>query len=54
MMPEGFVTFEAIRKAKNKGTMCAVHNDLKPKLINLYEDPFKLIVVEVEASRKGI
>ena len=53
-MPEGFVTFEAIRKAKNGGTMCAVHNDLNPKLINIYEDPFELIVVEVEARKKGI
>ena len=54
LMPAGFVTFEAVRKAKNGGTMCAVHNDLKPKLISVYEDPFELIVVEVEASRKGI
>ena len=54
LMPAGFVTFEAVRKAKNGGTMCAVHNDLKPQLISVYEDPFELIVVEVEASRKGI
>ena len=34
--------------------MCSVHSDLNPKLIEVYEDPFKLLVVEVEASKKGI
>ena len=53
-MPEGFVIFEAIRKAKHGGTMCAVHEDLKPRLIEEYNDPFELIVVEIEGQNKSI
>ena len=49
-MPEGFVIFDAIRKVKHGGTMCAVHSDLKPKLIETYENPIELVVVEVEAE----
>ena len=30
------------------GTMCAIHEDLNPKLIEEYNDPFELLVVEVE------
>ena len=54
VMPEGFVTFEAIQKAKNGGTMYSVHSDQNPKLIEAYEDTFELLVVEVEAKKKGI
>ena len=49
-----FVIFESIRKAKHGGTMCAVHEDLKPKLIEEYNDPFELLVVEIEAKNKAI
>ena len=34
--------------------MCAVHEDLKPKLIEEYNDPFELLVVEIEAKSKAI
>ena len=54
IMPEEFVVFEAIRKAKHGGTMCAVHSELNPKLIDTYEDLFEMVVVEVEANKKGI
>ena len=53
-MPNGFVTFEAIRKAKHGGTLCAIHEDLSPKLIEEYSDPFELIVVEIKAENKCI
>ena len=35
-MPAGFVIFEAIRQAKHRGKMCAISQDLKPKLIEEY------------------
>ena len=54
IMPEGFVVFEAIRKAKHGGTMCAVHSEPYPKLIDIYEDPFEMVVVKVEANKKRI
>ena len=54
VMPDGFVTFEAIRKAKHGGTMCAVHQNFNPKLIETYEDPFELLVVEIEAHKESI
>ena len=53
-MPDGFMTFEAICKAKNGGTMCAIHQDFNPKLIETYEDPFELIVVEIECNKENI
>ena len=53
-MPVGFVTFEAIRKAKHGGTMCTVHQDLNPKLIEEYSDSFELLVIEVEADNNSI
>ena len=49
-MPAGFVIFEAIRKAKQGGTMCAISQDLKPNLIEEYNNPFELLVVEVEVE----
>ena len=51
---ENFVTFEAIRKKKNGGTVIGVHEALKPILINEYNDPFELLVVEIEAANKHI
>ena len=53
-MNKTFVIFEAIRKAKNGGTMCAIHEDLKPKLIEEYDDPFELLVVEIISNKKEI
>ena len=53
-MPVGFVTFEAIRKAKHGGTMCTIHEDLNPKLIEEYSDPFEMLVVEVETDINSI
>ena len=53
-MPSGFVVFEAIRKAKHGGTMCAIREELNPKLINVYEDSFELLVVEVNVEKKNI
>jgi hypothetical protein len=53
-MPQGFVVFEAIRKAKHGGTMCAIREELNPKLIEEYNDTFELLVVEVEVNKKSI
>ena len=50
LMPRQFVVFEAIRKAKCGGTMCAAHEDLKPKLIEEYNDPFELLIVKIEVE----
>ena len=47
-LPDNFVIFEAIRKAKNGGILCAVNENLNPKLIEEYDDPFELLVVEIE------
>ena len=44
------VVFEAIRKTKGGGTLIAGHSSLNPKLIDVYEDEFELIVVEVEVK----
>ena len=52
-MPTGFVTFEAIRKEKHGGTLCAIREELNPKLIEEYNNNFELLVVEVEASNKN-
>ena len=52
-MPESFVVFETIRKAKNEGTMCAIKEDLSPKLIEEYNNPFELLVVEVKTKGQG-
>ena len=53
-MHESFVVFEAIRKAKNGGTMCAIHEDFSPKLIEEYNNPFELLVVEVKTKEKDV
>ena len=48
------VVFKAIRTKKGGGTMCAVREELKPKLIEEYNDPFELLVVEIEVEKKEI
>ena len=49
-----FVVFEAIRPKKGGGTAIAVHEDLKPKLIEEYSDSFELLVVEIETQNKSV
>ena len=51
-MHSSFVLFESIRAKKHGGTLCAIHEDLKPKLISEYNDPFELVVVEIETEDK--
>ena len=46
--------FEAIRIAKGGGTLIASHKSLDPRLVELYEDKFELIVVELELREKTI
>ena len=53
-MPDDFVIFEAIRPAKNGGTMCAIKENLNPRLIEEYSNPFELLVVEIEVKNKAI
>ena len=48
------VVFEAIQTKKGGGTMCAVREELNPKLIEEYKDPFELLVVEIEVKKKEI
>ena len=50
-MPVGFVVFKAIRKAKYGGLMCAIREELNPKLIEEYNNPFVFLVVEVEVIK---
>ena len=47
-MDKQFVIFKAIRNKKGGGTALAVHEDLKPKLIQEYGDEFELLVAEVK------
>ena len=52
---DNFVTFEAIRKNKEKGgTVIGIHESLKPVLIEEYSENFELIVVEVNIGGKEI
>ena len=53
-MIENMVVFEAIRSKKGGGTLCAVHKDLNPKLIEEYNEPFELLVIEVVAGDRDI
>ena len=48
------MVFEAIRKAKHGGTVCAIHQDFNPKLIEEYNDPFELLIVEIEVDKRSI
>ena len=55
MKHEDFEMFEAIRKGKKDGgTMIGVHKALRPILINDYDDPFELLVVEVKVTNREI
>ena len=51
---DNMVVFEAIRNKKGGGTLCAIHEDLDPKLIEEYNDPFELLVVEVKGNKRVI
>ena len=51
---QDLVSFEAIRKKKGGGTLCAIHKDLSPKLIEEYNNEFEMIVVEVKVNNKDI
>ena len=53
-MHPSFVLFESIRAKKHGGTLCAILVDLNPKLISEYNDPFELIVVEIETEDKNV
>ena len=52
-IPE-IVVFEAIRKAKGGGTHIASHKSLNPRLVESYEEEFKLLVVEIEVKDRTI
>jgi exonuclease III len=49
-LDKNFVTFEAIRTKKGGGTALAIHEDLKPKLIQEYSDEFELLVVQIKTE----
>ena len=51
---DDMVVFESIRTKKGGGTICAIHQDLDPKLIEEYNDPFELLVVEVSGNKRII
>ena len=54
-MIEDFEIFETIRKGKIKGgTMIGAHKGLKPILINELNDPFEILVIEIEVANKEI
>ena len=45
---DNFHVFEAIRKNKEKGgSMLVINKDLKPVLVNEYNETFELLVVEI-------
>ena len=46
--------FEAIRVKKGGGTAIAIHEDLKPKLIEEHSDEYELLVVEIKTKDKDI
>ena len=51
---QGMVVFEAIRKKEGGGTLLAIHEDFKPKLIEEYNEEFELLVVEVVTKSQEI
>ena len=53
-MDKEFVVFEAICKKKCGGTLLAINEDFKPKLIEEYSDEFELIFVETNTTEKTI
>ena len=48
------VSFEAIRKKKGGGTICAIHEDMEPKLIEEYDTEFEMIVIEIKVKNRNI
>ena len=54
IMIDDMVVFEVIRVKKGGGTMCAIHKDLNPKLVEEYNNPFEMLVVEVEDNKRII
>ena len=52
---EEFEIFETIRTGKIKGgTMIGAHKGLKPVLISELNDPFEVLVIEIELGNKEI
>jgi hypothetical protein len=52
---DDFEIFETIRKGKIKGgTMIGAHKGLNPILINELNDPFEILVIEIEVANKEI
>ena len=51
---DSMVVFESIRNKKGGGTICAVHADLDPKLVEEYNDPFELLVIKVLGEKRII
>ena len=51
---DNMVVFESIRSKKGGGTICAIHQDLNPKLVEEYNEPYELIVVEIEGNKRII
>ena len=51
---EEFEIFESIRKKPGGGTVIGAHKALNPVLIEVYEEDFELIVVEVKVAKKEI
>ena len=49
-----FVVFQAIRVKKGGGTAIAIHEDLKPKLIEEHSDEYELLVVDIKPKDKDI
>ena len=54
IMIDDMVVFEVIRVKKGGGTMFAIHKDLNPKLVEEYNNPFEMLVVEVEDNKRII
>ena len=52
---DNFEISEAIQKGKEKGgTMIAIHTVLRPVLIDEYNDPFGLLVVQIKVVNRDI
>ena len=52
---DDFDIFEAIRKGKEKGgTMIGAHKGPKPVLISEHNDPYEVLVIEIEVANKGV
>ena len=51
---EEFEIFESIRRKPGGGTVIGAHKALCPVLIEVYEEDFELIVIEVKVAKKEI